>query len=205
MSETSHEERAALHLWDHVERLREGEAVEPAPTDLGPEASEDLRGVTETAADVATWMAAEGEPAARRASIRQQMWSRIADLTSTPERSSARPPRETRALAAGRPWHAWQWAAAAAVLAAVLTPLASRLIGPEQPGAAPHEDVVREVAQLAANRMPPEETRAAWQHILECPGCFERYREAWKQQRRQPDGARAPREEAWRLVWAPRR
>jgi hypothetical protein len=130
------------------------------------------------------------------------MWARIA--AETPEDRPAAARCEAPAPRWRRRARAWQWAAAAALLAAaLLAPQAGKLWTSEKHGGASHATVVREVKELVANTMTPEETRAAWQHILECPGCFELYRQAWQQTRGRED-TRAP-EGRWRLVSAPRR
>jgi hypothetical protein len=182
------EERAARLLWKQVERLRGGEAPSPSPEAPGSVDDEENAALTRIAAELAAWMGGDAG-GRRRASARQKMWARIAEIAPAPASVSR---RAAPARGWGRRLRPWHGVAAAAAIAVIL--LAPRATRPPTPAfqAAPHATVVRELRQLAANTVPPEEARAAWRHMLECPGCFERYRLAWEQHHGRSSGACTP-------------
>jgi len=196
MSENQeHEARAARLLWEQVERLRGGA---PCP-EAEDAADEESAALARVAAELAAWMASD-DSGARRASAHEKMWARIAEIAPATERAPAPCATAARVPWWRRPVRPWHWAAAAAALAALF--LGPRALRPpvSEHLSAPHETVIREVRQLVANTMPPEETRAAWQHMLECPGCFERYKAAWEQQHGRANGAGLPPRAPWRVA-----
>jgi hypothetical protein len=194
------EQQQAELLWRYIEELKQSENPDQvqfvAVTSGEPT---EVVGLMEMAAEAYTAARAAAAPHCRREAVRRRLQAAIAEAAPRPaaSRVAAAPvPRERPPVSALR-LPAWLtaplagrsagWAVAAAALLALVWFAAPR--SPQVASPPPstdvvqlnHDETIKLMPALAKGTLEVKQSKAVWEHLLDCQHCYEIYQEKWQE------------------------